>query len=108
MNDGATAIQVRLLKWLTLVFAAMLDSNFVSMMATFVGSQGSDLQDLMVPQVIVAPVAFVFVAWRFSILVRQCGYRNAFTKFWDCLPGWLLFAILAANSLVLIARLRVC
>jgi hypothetical protein len=51
------------------------------MMATFVGSQGSDLQDLMVPQVIVAPVAFVFVAWRFSILVRQCGYRNVFTKF---------------------------
>jgi len=99
------AIQVRLLKWLTLVFAAMLGSSFVSMMATFVGSRGSDLQDLMMLQAIVAPVAFVIVGWCCSILVRQYGYRNAFTKFWDYLPGWLLFAMLAANSLVLIAEL---
>jgi hypothetical protein len=94
-----------LFKWLTLVFAAVLGSSFISMMAAFVGSRGTDLQDLMVLQAISIPVAIALVVWCFGIQVHHYGYRNAISKAWDCLPGWLLFGVLAANSLVLIAEL---
>jgi len=98
-------MQARLFKWLALVSAVVLGSSFVSMMATFVGSQGADLRDLMVLQAILIPVALAVVVWCFSILVRHFGYRRVFSESWDRLPGWLLFSVLAANSLVLIAEL---
>ena len=80
-------MQARLFKWLALVSAVVLGSSFVSMMATFVGSQGADLRDLMVLQAILVPVALAVVVWCFSILVRHFGYRRVFSEFWDRLPG---------------------
>ena len=94
-----------LFKWLTAVFAVMLASSIVSMMAAFVGSEGADLQDLLKLQAVLVPVALVVVIWCFGFLVLRYGYRGAFRNFWGTLPGWLLFAILAANSLVLVAEL---
>lgn len=92
-------------KWLTAVFAVMLASSIVSMMAAFVGSEGADFQDLLKLQVLLVPIALVVVAWCLGRLVRQHGRRNAFRIFWNALPGWLLFSVLAANSLVIIAEL---
>lgn len=94
-----------LFKWLTAVFAVALLSSIVSMMATFVGSQGADLQDLLALQVVLAPIAVTVAIGCFGLLIRRYGYRGAFERSWAYLPGWLLFAILAANSLVVIAEL---
>lgn len=92
-------------KWLTLIFAVALVSSFVSMMAAFVGSQGVDLKDLLVLQTVLVPLAIAVIVWCFSSLLRRHRFSEAFRKFWDRLPGWLVFAVVAANSLVLITEL---
>lgn len=92
-------------KWLTAVFAVVLMSSFVSMMASFIGSEGNDLRDLLILQTGLIPLAMIVAAWCLSLLVRRYGYPQALKVFWQRLPGWLLFAVLAANSLVLIAEL---
>jgi hypothetical protein len=94
-----------LFKWLTAAFAVMLVSSLVSMMAAFVGSQGADLQDLLKLQAVLVPVSIAVVVWCFSLLTRQLGYGNVLRKFWSVLPGWLIFAVFAVNSLVLVAEL---
>jgi hypothetical protein len=92
-------------KWLTAAFAVMLASSLVSMMAGFVGSQGADLQDLLKLQAALVPVSIAIVVWCFSLLARQFGYGNVLREFWRFLPGWLIFAVFAVNSLVLVAEL---
>lgn len=94
-----------ILKWLTLVFAIALLGSIVSMMASFVGSQGGDLRDLLVLQMALIPFALLVVLWCIAGLSREYGFRKALPLFWKNLPGWLLFGVLAANSLVLIAEL---
>lgn len=94
-----------LFKGLMAVFAVTLASSMVSMMAAFVGSEGADLQDLLKLQTVLVPVSITVIGWCIGTLVRRYGYRKAPRRFWNELPGWLLFAILAANSLVLIAEL---
>jgi hypothetical protein len=74
-------------------------------MAAFVGSEGTDLRDLMILQTALIPLAILAAIWCFGILVRRHGHTDAFRRFWGFLPGWLLFAVFAANSLVLIAEL---
>lgn len=93
------------LKWLTVVFALVMVSSFVSMMASFVGSEGEDLRDLLILQTGLIPAALAVVAWRFRALFRAYGTRRALPTFWTNLPGWLLFVVVAANSLVLAAEL---
>lgn len=94
-----------LFKWLTAAFAVMLASSLVSMMAAFVGSQGEDLQDLLKLQAVLVPVSIAVVVWCLFLLTRQFGFGNVFRTLWSVLPGWLIFAVLAVNSLVLIAEL---
>ena len=94
-----------LFKWLTAAFAVMLASSLVSMMSAFVGSQGADLQDLLKLQAVLVPVSIAVVVWCFSLLIRQFKYGNVLRKFWSVMPGWLIFAVLAVNSLVLVAEL---
>lgn len=103
--SGVTrALNVFLYKWLAVIFAAVLLSSLVSMMGAFLGSEGNDLRDLMILQTALIPVAIIVVLWCFGTLIHE--YRSdAWRTFWRCLPGWLLFAVLAANSLVLIAEL---
>lgn len=66
-----------LFKWLTAVFAVALLSSIVSMMATFVGSQGADLQDLLALQVVLAQIAVTVAIGCFGLLIRRYGYRGA-------------------------------
>lgn len=94
-----------MLKWLTIAFGVILISSFVSMMAAFVGSDGDDLRDLLVLQIALIPFSIIVVLYCLSALVREYGYSGALRAFWRELPGWLLFAVLAANSLVMIAEL---
>ena len=94
-----------LFKWLTAIFAVMLASSIVSMMAAFVGSRGADFQDLLKLQAVLVPISIAVLAWGFALLIRQYGYRYGMRKFWSVLPGWLVFAVLAVNSLVLVAEL---
>lgn len=94
-----------LFKWLTIVFAFVLASSFVSMMAAFFGSEGGDLQDLLLLQTLLVPLAIVVTIWSFGVMARRYGRKDVFRKFWARLPGWLFFAVIVANSLVLIAEL---
>lgn len=100
-------MNILVFKWLTVTFCIVLISSFVSMMAAFVGSEGEDLRDLLRLQIALVPFAIIVVLYCLSTLVRQYGYAGALQAFWQRLPGWLLFAVLAANSLVLIAELSI-
>lgn len=94
-----------LFKWLTAGFAVTLASSLVSMMAAFVGSRGADFQDLLKLQAVLVPVSIMVVVGCFVLLIRRYGYKGALGRFWSALPGWLIFAVLAINSLVLVAEL---
>jgi|GEM_PF-2485049 len=98
-------MKASLLKWLTASFAVVLVSSIVSMMATFVGSEGGDLRDLLVLQLAVLPVSVLVIAWCVAGLVRRFGAADAARAFWRHLPGWLLFSVIMADALVLIAEL---
>ncbi len=92
-------------KWMTASFAVVLASSIVSMMASFVGSEGGDLRDLLILQLVVIPFSVLVVLWCAGGLVREFGAAEAPRVFWRHLPGWLLFAVIMADSLVLIAEL---
>lgn len=94
-----------LFKWLTVAFAIALLGSMVSMMAAFVGSQGDDLRQLLILQMVLVPFAVLVVLWCATGLLRRYGFRKSGSLFWKHLPGWLLFGVLAANSLVMIAEL---
>lgn len=94
-----------LFKWLTVAFAIALLGSMVSMMAAFVGSRGDDLRQLLILQMALVPLAVLVIVWCFAGLFRQYGFRKTGSLFWNHLPGWLLFGVLAANSLVMIAEL---
>jgi hypothetical protein len=96
---------ILVLKGLTVTFCAVLISSVVSMMATFVGSEGEDLRDLLILQIALVPFAIIAVLYCLGVLVRQYGFSGALQAFWQHLPGWLLFVVLAANSLVLVAEM---
>lgn len=94
-----------LLKWLTIVFATLLVSTMLSMMAVFSGATGNDLNDLLDLQTVAIPVALASAIWSFARLARTGGYREATRRFWTALPGWLLFVLCLAMALVLVAEL---
>lgn len=74
------------------------------MMGAFLGSQGGDLRDLMQLQLGLVPISIGVTLWLFLGLSRRKGLRGAFRAF-AVVPGWLLFAVCAVNSVVLIAEL---
>lgn len=96
-------MRLTLLKWLTVIFALAVGSSLVSMMGSFLGSDGEDLQDLLALQSMLVPLALGVILWQFSAIAFDD--RQGLGAFKDHLPGWLLFAVLAANSLVLVAEL---
>ena len=94
-----------LFKWLTIVFAGVLLSSMVSMVGAFFGWLGSDLRDLLLLQLLTIPVAIAATIGCFAVLARRYGARNTPAVFWARLPGWLVFIVTLALSLVLIAEL---
>jgi hypothetical protein len=94
-----------LFKWLTIVFAGVLLSSMFSMIGAFFGWLGSDLRDLLLLQLFMIPVAIAASIAGFAVLARRYGARNTLGVFWARLPGWLVFIVTLALSLVLIAEL---
>jgi hypothetical protein len=94
-----------ILKYLAVAFGAIVVSAFVSMMGAFLGSRGGDLRDLLLVQVVVAPLSLGVALAVLLALVRRYGVRRAFAMLWDAMPPWLVFAVCAVNSVVLIAEL---
>lgn len=92
-------------KYLAVAFAAIVASAFVSMMGAFLGSRGGDLRDLLLVQAALVPLSVGVAVMLFLWLVRRYGVRGAFVNLWDALPPWLVFAVCAVNSVVLIAEL---
>ena len=74
------------------------------MMGAFLGSQGGDLRDLMQIQLVLVPISIGVTLWLFLDLARLRGVRGAIRAL-AVVPGWLLFAVCAVNSVVLIAEL---
>lgn len=93
------------LKSLAVTFAVIVVSSFVSMMGAFLGSQGGDLRDLLLVQTVLVPLSLAAALVLFMMLVRRYGTRSAFVEFWNAVPAWLVFAVCAVNSVVLIAEL---
>lgn len=93
-----------LFKWLTITFAAILASSTVTMVAAFFGWL-DNLRDLLFLQAAMIPVAIVAAVVSFAVLARRCGRQHTLRTFWARLPGWLVFIVTLAMSLVLIAEL---
>jgi glucan phosphoethanolaminetransferase (alkaline phosphatase superfamily) len=98
-------MQVLMLKWLTVAFSLSVLSGFVSMMAASVGSQGADFRDLLILQTALLPIAVGITLCLLAVLIRRRGFKGALRTLRARLPGWLIFAVLAANSLVLVTEL---
>ena len=94
-----------LFKWLTIAFAGILLSSMFSMIGAFFGWLGSDLRDLLLLQLFMIPLAIAASIAGFAVLARRYGARNTPGVFWARLPGWLVFIVTLALSLVLIAEL---
>ena len=99
-------MQSFLFKWLTIAFAGVLLSSMVTMVAGFFGWMGhEDLRDLLVLQALSIPAAIAAVVLSFTVLTRRYGHRNVVEKFWVRLPGWLVFLVVLALALLMIAEL---
>jgi hypothetical protein len=94
-----------LLKYLAVAFSAIVASAFVSMMGAFLGSRGGDLRDLLLVQAVLVPLSLGVAVVLFLWLVRRYGVRGAIVNLWAAVPAWLVFAVCAVNSVVLIAEL---
>lgn len=95
-----------LFKWLSITFAGALLSSMMTMVAAFFGWMGSDdVRDLLLLQALSVPAAIVAMILGFTVLARRGGYRNVFGTFWARLPGWLVFLVALALSLLMIAEL---
>jgi hypothetical protein len=95
-----------LFKWLSITFAGVLLSSMITTVAAFFGWMGhEDLRDLLVLQAWSVPAAITAVILGFTVLARRCGFGDVFGTFWARLPGWLVFLVTLALSLLMIAEL---
>lgn len=90
------------LNWITIGWAALLLSSMVSMMAVFMGSGSSDLQGLLLLQLWLIPLQCLALA---AYLWRAQSLSSGLPALWRHTPGWLVFILCSALSLVLISEL---
>ena len=84
---------------------ALTGSSLVSMIGVFIGSTNPHLQTLLAAQAMALyPAALVFVL-AMGVFVLAFGFLAAWRQVWIRLPGWLLFAFVSVNSLVLAGEL---
>jgi len=95
----------RVLSWITIGWAALLLSSMVSMMAVFLGSASLDLYGLLQVQAALVPLALLAITG----YVLHARYRSenatALATLWRHIPGWLVFVVVCAALLTLIAEL---
>lgn len=94
-----------ILNWLTIGWAALLVSSLISMMAVFMGSGSQDLGGLLGVQIVLLPVALIAIGFYLRYAGRSDREVGAFKTLWRHTPGWLVFVVLSAASLTLIAEL---
>lgn len=93
------------LHWVTIGWAALLLSSLISMMAVFLGSASRDLGGLLAVQVFMLPAALIAIGLYLRFAGRAARDVGAFAQLWRHTPGWLVFVVLSAASLTLIAEL---
>lgn len=96
-----------ILVWVTIGWAVMLLSSLVSMMAVFLGSSSGDLNGLLAFQAAMLPVAAIAIALYLRFAGRSDRDVGGITQAWRFTPGWLVFVVLSAASLTLIAELTI-
>lgn len=75
------------------------------MMALFLGSRSQDLYALLLAQAILALVSCLVAVLVFAGAAQRPGPTRAMRALWQNIPGWMVFVVLSANSLVLIAEM---
>jgi hypothetical protein len=76
-----------------------------TMMALFLGSRGQDLYALLLAQAVLALLSCLVVIVVFAGTAKRFGPTGAMPVLWQNIPGWMVFVVLSANSLVLIAEM---
>ncbi len=94
-----------ILHWMTIGWAALLLSSVVSMMAVFMGSGSQDLGALLALQVYLLPAALIAIGLYLRFAGRAVRNVGAFAQLWRHTPRWLVFVVMCAASLTLIAEL---
>ena len=95
-----------LFKWLAITFAGVLLSSMATTVAAFFGWMGNEsVRDLLLLQALSVPAAIVALLLAFTVFAGRCGYHNVLARFWTALPGWLVFLVALALSLLMIAEL---
>lgn len=93
---------IAVLNWVTIGWAVLLLSSMVSMMAVFMGSGSSDLEGLLLLQLWLIPLQLLALA---AYLWRASSLSTGLSALWRHTPGWLVFTLCSALSLVLISEL---
>ena len=87
-----------------LLFAmALTGTSLVSMLGVFMGSTNPALQLLLTVQMYAIPVAAAAFVGSMGFFFIAFGLTDGCRQLWRRLPGWLLFAFVSVNSLVLAA-----
>lgn len=98
---GRHAVIDGLLAMLSLVIGSCL----VTLMGVFLGAGLDDLGPLLAAQAAAAVVAAAIALLALSWLARGRGMAAALGVVWACVPGWLVFAFCAVNTLVAMGEL---
>lgn len=88
-----------------IVLAATMASTPFAMMALFLGSRSQDLYALLLAQAVLALASCLVAVLVFVGTAKRFGPTGAMPALWQNIPGWMVFVVLSANSLVLIAEM---
>ena len=94
----------RLLELAIALSVLLTGSALVSLMAVFMGFTGPGVDTLLALQAQSLPAAALFTLWPAGWFAWRYG-RRAPAMLWRFLPGWLLFAWLLVNLLVLFGEI---
>ena len=95
----------QILNWLVIALACTMVSTPMAMMALFLGSQSRDLYALLLLQLLLAVLSCLIAAFLLVSVATRVGSAHTLRSLWQHIPGWMVFVVLSANSLVLIAEM---
>lgn len=86
----------------TIILASiMVTSCLISMMVIFISGIEPGIVGLLNMQLLTSLLAVPICIAYAAMLMRRFGIIECWRKVWDVLPGWLVFAFVSINSLVL-------